>query len=99
MSHAAVHPHAPSSRDAESRAGAVVDGPAPPAGCPVEPDLSERGGPVEGQMEPASGPELAFDRLHEFLAEEVVAAAALVEKGRVVEEGLHQEEVLAEQLA
>src|SRR5262245_9933108 len=99
MSHAAVHLHTTPGRAVEGREDAVVDGPAPPADRPVEPDLPERGGPVEGHMEPASGAELAVDRLHELLTEEIVAAAALVEKGRMVEEWLDQEEVLAEEPA
>ena len=50
-------------------------------------------------MKAAARAELPVDRLHQLAAEQVVAAVPLVEKRRVVEERLHQEEVLAEEVA
>jgi len=76
-----------------------MDGPAPPADRLVEPGLTEGRGAIEATTEPAARRELCVDRLHEVPAEQVVAAVPLVEERRVIEERLHEKQILAEQAA
>ena len=66
---------------------------------PVEPLPPERRRPVERLVETAAGAELPVDGLHQVPAEQVVTAVPLVEERRVIEERLHEEQILPEETA
>src|SRR6185436_5485439 len=93
----AVHLHAAPGRAVERAQDAVVDSPAPPPDRPVESRLPERGRPVQRVVETTARPELLVDGLHQVPAEQVVTAVPLVEERRMVEERLHEEQILPEE--
>src|SRR5881628_478221 len=78
---------------------AVVERPAPPADTPLRPPLAERRRAVERCAERPALAEGGVDLCHDVAAEEIPAAAPLVEDGRVIEERLDQEEFLPDEPA
>src|SRR5262245_41957328 len=77
----------------------VVDGPAPPARRPLLPAPPEGRRVVEPAVEIAPRLEALVNGLHELAPQNVPAPAPLVKDGRVVEEGLDEIELLAEEPA
>src|SRR5213593_4346395 len=78
---------------------AVVERPAPSPDAPLRPPPAERRRAVERRAERPTLAEGRVDLFHDVAAEEIGAAAPLVENGRVIEERLDQEEFLPDEAA
>src|SRR6266508_5307717 len=78
---------------------AIVERPAPAPDGELRPRPAERRRAVERRAERPALAEGRVDLVHNLPAQEIPAAAALVEDGRVIEERLDQEELLPDEPA
>src|SRR5262249_40001198 len=77
-----------------TREQAVVDGPAPAPRRVLLASRAKGRRPIEAAMEVAPGAESLVDGFHALAPEDVPAATAFVEDGRVIEERLDEVELL-----